>query len=153
MAVGGDLLELNWKTYCNESNKKLTDEADVFGLCFLGDLATIKGMPLVNVIASAFNVPVTVLGVKDCSEHLAKGGKKDASFIANEFLKYLEKHDPMKSRTDIVFFDGATNVQKAGHILEAHYPRISVEHGTEHCLALFFSDISKFTEVLVRNVF
>ena len=147
--IGGELLDLNWKIYSEESNKNLTDEADVFGLAFLGDLATVKRMPLVNVLSSAFNVSVTVLAVKDCTEHLAKGGKKDASYVAGLFLPHLQKHDPQKSRTDVSYFDGAGNVQKAGRILEAHFPRITVLHGAEHCIALFFSDIAKFPEIRV----
>ena len=148
--VGGELLDLNWKTYCTASNKNLTDEADTFGLSFLGDMATIRRLPLVNIISSSITVPVAVLGVKDSSAHLAQGGKKDATYVSNLFLPHIERHDPQKSRTDLVFFDGASNVQKAGDILAAYFPRISVLHGTEHCIALFFSDISKLPEITVR---
>ena len=48
---------------------------------------------------------------------------------------------------DIVFFDGATNVQNYGLIPLARYPRISVGNGSEHVVALFFSDVfSKIPE-------
>ena len=42
---------------------------------------------------------------------------------------------------DLVFFDGASNVQNAGRILSARYPRITVGHGAEHVVSLFFSDV------------
>ena len=32
-------------------------------------------------------------------------------------------------------------MQKAGQILATKYPRISVLHGVEHCISLFFTDI------------
>ena len=41
-----------------------------------------------------------------------------------------------------LFFDGAANVQKAGEILAATYPTISVLHGAEHVVSLF-SDLAK----------
>jgi hypothetical protein len=42
-----------------------------------------------------------------------------------------------------VFFDGASNVQKAGRLLEAKYPRIHVQTCAAHSVSLFFSDICK----------
>ena len=63
--IGGELLDLNWKSYQTKTTKDLMDEADVFGPVFLRDSSTIKGRPLINIIASSFNVPVAVLGVKD----------------------------------------------------------------------------------------
>jgi hypothetical protein len=40
-----------------------------------------------------------------------------------------------------VFFDGASNVQNSGQILQAFNPRITVGHGAEHVVSLFFSDV------------
>jgi hypothetical protein len=40
-----------------------------------------------------------------------------------------------------VFFDGASNVQNAGEILRAFNPRITVGHGAEHVISLFFVDV------------
>ena len=58
-------------------------EADIFGLLFLGDDATISRCPLLNILASTKNIPVAVLGIVDCRGHLARGNKKYASFICN----------------------------------------------------------------------
>ena len=51
--------------------------------------------------------------------------------------------DPHKSITDVVMFDGASNVQLDGEILKIHYPKISVMCGVEHAIFLFFNDFSK----------
>jgi hypothetical protein len=63
---------------------------------------------------------------------------------------------------DVVYFDGASNVQKAGAILEQRYPRISSLCAAEHTTSLFFDnlfnkvqlykDVSNFCKKL-RNVF
>ena len=53
-------------------------EADIFGLLFLGDGATISKCPLLNILASAKNIPVAVLEIVDCQGHLARGNKKYA---------------------------------------------------------------------------
>jgi hypothetical protein len=47
----------------------------------------------------------------------------------------------------VVFFDGASNVQKAGRLLAAKFPRLWVHHGAEHVASLFFSDISKLWQL------
>lgn len=67
--------------------------------------------------------------------------------IANIILVFLinlqnKKH---KGIVDLVFFDGASNVQNAGKILQARHPRITVGHGAEHVVSLFFADV--FTKI------
>ena len=51
-------------------------EAEIFGLLFLGDGATISRFPLLNILASENNIPVAVLDIVDCQGHLAEGNKK-----------------------------------------------------------------------------
>ena len=48
-------------------------EADIFGLLFLGDGATISRCLLLNILASAKNIPVSVLGIVDYQGYLAQG--------------------------------------------------------------------------------
>ena len=50
----------------------------------------------------------------------------------------LNKH---KDVYGLVLFDGARHVQNAGKILQARHPRITVYHGDEHVVSLFFSDV------------
>ena len=53
----------------------------------------------------------------------------------------------------MVFFDGASNVQKAGKILAASYPHITIFHGDDHVLSLSFSNIEKFPVIGVRQCY
>ena len=94
---------------------------------------------------------MALLGVKDCLKHLAQGGNKDASFISEAFKPYLKKYDEKKSHTDLVFFDGSSNLQKAVDILAVSYPWITVLHSAEHVLSLFFYYIVKFPVIRVRQ--
>ena len=64
-------------------------------------------------------------------------------YIAGLFLEHLKELDPKKELVDAVYFDGASNVQRAGNILSIHYKKITVLHGAEHVVSLFFSDVAK----------
>ena len=44
-------------------------------------------------------------------------------------------------------FDGASNVQLAGELLQICYPNITVMRGVEHTVSLFFNDVSKIPVV------
>ena len=129
-------------------------ESDLFGLGYSGDCATIKKLPLVNVLAHGYHVPAMVCRVVDCTEQLVdeEGGKKDGPFLARQFLPTIEKNDPTKTLTDIVYFDGdcGSNMQLAGKIIETVFPRVTVVHAAEHLLALVFSDMGKIPAVKVR---
>ncbi len=65
------------------------------------------------------------------------------------FLPLLDRLDRLKKRTDIAFFDGGSNFQLAGRIMQAVYPQITVLHGLEHVLSLVFEDIAKIEAVKV----
>jgi hypothetical protein len=52
-----------------------------------------------------------------------------------------------------VIFDGASNVQKAGQLLEAKFPNISVIHGAEHVVSLFYHDVFQLKEFhMLKNI-
>ena len=118
-------------------------EAEIFGLLFLGDGATISRCPLLNILVSAKKIPVTVLEIVDCQGHLADGNKRYGNFICNQFLNHMKEIDPEKKLSDIVMFDGASNVQLSGRILKVNYPKLTVMRGVEHTVSLFFNDVSK----------
>jgi hypothetical protein len=64
--------------------------------------------------------------------------------------------DPDKQLIDCVFFDGASNVQKAGKIMQVRYPLVMVLHGAEHVVSLFFKDLSNIQVVkhqIVRHCY
>ena len=147
--IGGKYLdalhELNWK----EQMKTLLSEAATFGITVFGDGATIKTIPLLNVLAAGVNNSFALLDIADCTNHLALGGKKDASHIASIIKPLianmegeLDEHNrKCTGIVDLVFFDGASNVQNAGELLRVKYPRITVGHGAEHVVSLFFKDV------------
>ena len=80
--IGGELLDLNFNSYRTKTIKDVIAQADVFFIFFFRYLATIKGRPIINIIASSLNVPVDVLGVKYCSKHLAQGVNNISNFIS-----------------------------------------------------------------------
>ena len=75
------------------------------------------------------NYPPIVVAIDDCSEHMADGGKKDASYIAHLFGEKIAEYNPGKVLTDLFFFDRASNVQKGGNFLTVRYPRTYFLHG------------------------
>jgi hypothetical protein len=148
----------------------LLSEAKIYGVTVFGDGATIKSVPLVNILAAGVNNPFALLDIVDCTKHCALGGKKDARYLADivkPLITKMESERDMHNRrctgiVDLVFFDGASNVQNAGKILQAFNPRITVGHGAEHVVSLFFSDVynkipefKKMSEFgkKVRNIF
>ena len=100
-------------SHCRYKEALLKD-ADVFGYAMFGDGATVKRMLLVNVLVSTPNEPCAVLDIVDCSEHMNSGGKKDATYLADQFVDKIEELDPLHNRLDVIIFDGASNVQKSG---------------------------------------
>ena len=63
--------------------------------------------------------------------------------MCNRFLKHLKAIDPRNNLTDLLIFDGASNVQLGGKLLKVHYPKLTVMLGVEHTVSLFFNDVSK----------
>jgi hypothetical protein len=80
--IGGPLLDLNFQTKYNDNKTNLLKGADLFGLSFLGDGATVKRMPLMNILAACADTPPITVSIQYCTKHLQQGGKKDASYIA-----------------------------------------------------------------------
>ena len=147
--IAGKYLDALYVAHWKAQMKTLLSEARVFGITVFGDGATIKTVPLVNVLASCVNNPFALLEIADCTAHMAEGGKKDAKYIAKIIMPLIDlmesEEDVHKKKysglVDLVFFDGASNVQNAGEILRAFNPRITVGHGAEHVVSLFFADV------------
>jgi hypothetical protein len=132
----------------------LLKEAEIYGLSIYGDGATIRRMPLINVLAAGVHNPAAVLEIANCTKQMEDGKKKDATYIAGLFKPHIEEFEKVKKDcVDCAFFDGASNVQKAGEIMEAKYPRITVMHGAEHVVSLFYADIFKIPEFLLLKKF
>lgn len=145
--VAGELLDMNYQLYKKQMSEKLLKEADVYGIAFFGDGATVRKTPLINILASSVHQPVACLRIVDCSSHLERDGIKDATYISELFLPHItEMEESVPKCTDLVIFDGASNVQKAGALLEAKFPHLSVIHGAEHVISLFYSDVFRLPQ-------
>jgi hypothetical protein len=132
---------VNFKEYHDNILERLALQAGTLGLSLRGDGAALKRMPLVNMLAAGVHEPAGVLEIAECTGHIQGGGKKDAGFIAGLFLPHMKIIDPDKQFIDCVFFDGASNVQKSGKVMQVQYPRVMVLHGAEHVVSLFFKDL------------
>jgi hypothetical protein len=142
--ISTTMLKQMYNDEYQKSVKSLLADAQIFGLALYADGATIHKTPFINVLASGGHVHSECLEIHDCSEHMATGGTKDAQFVKHLIEKHIEKLDPArKGLVDLVLFDGASNMQKAGRALAAQFPRITCIHGGEHVVSLFFSDVGK----------
>ena len=74
--VGGTLLDTNYKTHTGAQMATLVSDLGVFGIALYGDGATIKTMPLVNVLASGAHNTAAVMEIHDCSAHCSQGKNK-----------------------------------------------------------------------------
>ena len=59
-----------------------------------GDGATIKKMPLINLLYAGIHEPAAVLDIVNSHKILAEGRKKDAPYIADLFDRYIQKYNP-----------------------------------------------------------
>ncbi len=110
-----------------------------------------------NLLGLSPNNPFALLDTVDCTSEMAKGGKKDAKYIVGLLKPIISRieqtKDPNNQKTDhqgvvdLVLFDGASKVQNAGKLVSITYPCITVVHGAEHVVSLFFKDI--FTKMPV----
>ena len=108
-------------------------------------------MPLFNILVAGADTPPFVQKVHDFTKELSKGLNKTGGLIADKCLEVMLELDPDKILFDCCFFDGASNVQKAGELLSQKYPQLSVFHGAEHVVSLFFNDL--FKEIPVMKTF
>jgi hypothetical protein len=127
--IGGDLLDLNYANVYKQNKANLLKFAKVFGLAFLGDGATIHRMALMNILAMSGAFPPMTISIQDFTKHMAEGGKKDALYIVDLFDKKVMEYDPLKTCTNVFYFDGASNIQKAGEVLMARFPCSFCFHG------------------------
>jgi len=147
--ISGEFLEMLHNQYVEKCHEKLKINVMFNGLSIMGDGATIKKSPLMNYLVSSPECPVFVAKILDATPHLIKGGNKNCEYIERSIRPILQQLDPTKKLFDVAFFDGATNVQKAGQLLAELYPRISTIHGCEHVMSLFFSDLLRKTPLKV----
>jgi hypothetical protein len=148
--MSGPLLDGLYESNYDEMMRTLLIDSRIFGISIFGDGATITNTPLINILAASPNNPSALLEIVDCTDQMASGGKKGASYLANlvrpcigmiEAKANTSKQQNHQAVVDLVQFDGASSVQLSGRILASYYPRITVCHGAEHSIALFFKDL------------
>ncbi len=148
---GGELLDVNYENTHGLNKTELLKEAKVFGFAWMGKGTTIHKMPLINILAlNGTTAPMSIL-IHDCTKHMKEGGKKDGRYITKLFEGKVLEYDPQLLCTDVFYFDGASNVQKAGEILMAKFPCSFCFHGGGHVVALFFLSIAKIKPVKVHS--
>jgi hypothetical protein len=147
--VAGPLLDINYDNHMQKQKALLLSEADMYGLVIYGDGATVRRLALFNILAAGIHIPNAVLEIVDTYEHTMRGGIKSAEYIADIVKSHMQVLDPGKTLFDIVYFDGASNVQKAGHILEQYYPRLTCLHAVEHLVSLFLQILQKYQPLIL----
>jgi hypothetical protein len=110
-------------------------------------------MALLNILAMSGACPTMTMSIQDCTKHMVEGGKKDASYIAHLFEEKVMEYNLLKTCTDVFYFDGASNVQKAREVLMARFPCTFCFHVGKHVVSLFFSSIAKIKPVKVCHMF
>jgi hypothetical protein len=149
--MAGPLLDNIYQSTYDEQMRPLLKESKVFGIALFGDSATIQKVPMMIFLGSCPSNSFPLLDIVDCTSEMAKGGKKDAKYIAGllkPIISWIEQtKDPNNQKTDhrgvvdLVLFDGAGNVQNARKLVSIISPPITVVHGAEHVVSLFFKDI------------
>ncbi len=104
----------------DEQMRSLLKESKVFGIAIFGDGTTIQKSPMMIFWGSSPNNPFALLDIVDCTSDMAKGGKKDAKYIAGLLKPIIsrieETKDPNNQKTDhrgvvdLLLFYGASNV-------------------------------------------
>jgi hypothetical protein len=110
-------------------------------------------MALMNILAMSGAFPTMTISIQDCTKHMAEGGKKDALYIADLFNEKVMEYNPLKTCIHVSYFDGASNVQKAGEVLMGRFPCSFCYHGGKHVVSLVFSSITKIKLVTICHVF
>jgi len=90
-----------------EMLKNLLLESKIFDVTIFGDGATITNVLLKNTFSLSPNTSFALLEIVDCTDKMAKGGKKDVRYLSDfvrPIVKWLEA-------TDLIMFDGASNIQ------------------------------------------
>ncbi len=147
--MSGTLLDGLYVTNYDEMMRTLLFKSRIFGVTIFGDSATITNTPLIKILVASPNNPSALLEIVDCTNQMAIGGKKDATYLASVVRPYLTvmkahantRHQKHQAVVDLVQYDGTNNVQLSSRILARHHPRITVCHGVEHAISLFFKDV------------
>jgi hypothetical protein len=141
--ISGEYLKLAYDQLYEDNVEKLKKEADIYGITLYADGATIGKTPYINILGCGAHISNACLEIHDCTKRLVDGGKKDSEYNTEIMSNHINRLDPKKKLIDLVIFDGASNMQKAGLALGILFPRITCIHGAEHVVSLFFQTFVK----------
>jgi hypothetical protein len=98
--------------------RSLLEESKVFGIALFGNGTTFHKVPMIIFGGSSPNNPFELLDIVGCTSEMAKGGKKDAKYIAWLLKPIISRNeqtnDSNNQKTDhrgvidLVLFDGAS---------------------------------------------
>ena len=140
--ISKDLIDVIHDQNMKRNLTIIKKESYFLGLFFIGDGATMFITPFLNILVSGKNIIVAVLELVNWKGHLGDG-EKNVTFIFHRFLECMKTIDPTKSITDVVMFDGGSNVQLGVDILKIQYSKLTVMRGVEHSVYPLLSDVSK----------
>ena len=78
----------------------LLKESELFRKSIFGDGATIKAVPMINILAASTGNPSALLNIVDCTEYLLEGGKKDVPYLAKMIMPQITKMEAMLDGTN-----------------------------------------------------
>ena len=82
-----------FENHIKSHNEKLINGADIYGLHFNGDGATIKDTPLFNILDEGVYLPLSVQNSMDCKGHIKGGHKQDAKLVGETFFDPMNELD------------------------------------------------------------
>ena len=126
------LLDNCFVNHIKNQREKLLNRADKYGLHFQDNGVTIKGTPLLNILAGRVYLPVSVQKILECTGHITGGQKKYANFFEESFFDPMNNYDPEKKLVDLHMFDGSSVYRKSQNILKVVYPMLSCIFGSYH---------------------
>lgn len=141
--LGGSILEQQYQCNVDERSKHLQHEqVKKFGMTTTTDGATLQKTPLLNLIMiCAVWSHALFLLCKDCTDHLADGGSKDAEFIADVMIMAIRSL-PYPRYVDLIITDGAGDMMKFIRLLTAVFPWIYAQWCVSHLCNCIMKKVS-----------
>ena len=106
------MLDNCFENHIKNQRDKLLNGADIYGIHFQGDGATIKDTPLTNIFSGGVYLPVSAQKIMDCTGHITGGHKRYAKFVAYIYFDPMNDLDPEKKLVDLHMFDGFSVCRK-----------------------------------------
>ena len=112
----GSFLNKCFENHIKKQREKLLNKADIYGIHFQVDGATIKYTSILNILDGWVNLPVPVQKIVDCKVYTKGGHKKDVNCFLESFFDSMNDLDPEKKLLDLHIFDGESVCRKAKNI-------------------------------------